>query len=75
MKIKPLMLLGIGTTALVAVLAALHQPATAPEPARLSPRLSQDTVETMATHGIELNDAAAPDTVRATPAAYQPPPR
>ena len=68
MKIKPLLLLAGAVTALVIMLAASHWPATEPE----SSRLSEDTVETMAGHGIELNETAQ---VHPTAAAYQPPPQ
>lgn len=68
MKIKPLLLLAGAVTALVIMLAASHWPATEPEPYRLT----EDTAETMAGHGIELNETGP---VRPTPAAYQPPPK
>lgn len=69
MKIKPLLLLtGAVTSLLIMLAAASHAPAAGPEPYRMT----EDMAETMAAHGIELNDTSQ---VRTTAAAYQPPPQ
>jgi hypothetical protein len=68
MKIKPLLLLAGAVTALVIMLAASHWPASETEPEPY--RISEDMAETMAGHGIEINQ---PGQVRPTATAYQPP--
>jgi hypothetical protein len=71
MRIKPLLLLAGSVAVGVTGLAVAHWPAkAAPEPYQLS----EDTVETLSSHGIEVYRPAAQGELRASPVAYPAPP-